>query len=174
MPRGRCGYGPSVEVLTDGIGHHGGPVAPGNGCVELVAEIIVEGHGDAHGHVRDTISGTAADTITSPTGVAQCVGCGASPSLMIGFSPIARRVEWSSRVVVAIRTGPVNRSPRSVRQQSVNRRSLSRWASWALGPSANLLSASGGGHAANGGSPCVPEHVTLYLVELRVPGGQAC
>ena len=25
-----------------------------------------------------------------------------------------------------------------------------------------------------GRSPCVAEHVTLYLVELRVPGGQAC
>jgi hypothetical protein len=23
-------------------------------------------------------------------------------------------------------------------------------------------------------SPCVAEHVTLYLVELRIPGGQAC
>jgi hypothetical protein len=44
----------------------------------------------------------------------------------------------------------------------------------ALGPSANLLTVSGGGHAAFGRSPCIAEQVTLYLVELRVPGGRAC
>jgi hypothetical protein len=44
----------------------------------------------------------------------------------------------------------------------------------ALGPSANLLTASGGGHTAYERSACVAEHVTLYLVVLRVPGGQAC
>jgi pimeloyl-ACP methyl ester carboxylesterase len=44
----------------------------------------------------------------------------------------------------------------------------------AIGPSANLLTISGGGHTAFARSPCVAEHVTLYLVELRVPGGQAC
>ena len=44
----------------------------------------------------------------------------------------------------------------------------------AIGPSATLLTVSGGGHTAFGRSPCVAEHVTLYLVELRVPGGQAC
>jgi pimeloyl-ACP methyl ester carboxylesterase len=44
----------------------------------------------------------------------------------------------------------------------------------ALGPSANLLTVSGGGRIAFGRSPCVVEHVTLYLVELRVPGGRAC
>jgi len=31
-----------------------------------------------------------------------------------------------------------------------------------------------GSHTAFGRSPCVAEHVTLYLVELRVPGGHAC
>lgn len=30
------------------------------------------------------------------------------------------------------------------------------------------------GHMAFERSPCVAEHVTLYLVELRVPGGHAC
>jgi pimeloyl-ACP methyl ester carboxylesterase len=44
----------------------------------------------------------------------------------------------------------------------------------ALGPSANLLTVSGGGHTAFRRSPCVAEHVTLYLVEVRVPGGHAC
>ena len=44
----------------------------------------------------------------------------------------------------------------------------------ALGPGANLLTVSGGGHTASGRSPCVAEQVTRYLVELRVPGGQAC
>ena len=44
----------------------------------------------------------------------------------------------------------------------------------ALGSSANLRTVSGGGHTAFGRSPRVAEHATLYLVELRVPGGQAC
>jgi pimeloyl-ACP methyl ester carboxylesterase len=44
----------------------------------------------------------------------------------------------------------------------------------ALGPSANLLTVSGGGHTALERSPCVAQQVTLYLVEIRVPGGHAC
>jgi hypothetical protein len=44
----------------------------------------------------------------------------------------------------------------------------------ALGPSANLLTVSGGGHTALERSPCVAQRVTLYLVELRVPRGHAC
>lgn len=44
----------------------------------------------------------------------------------------------------------------------------------ALGPSTSLLTVSGGGHTPLGRSPCVAEHVTLYLVELRLPGGHAC
>jgi pimeloyl-ACP methyl ester carboxylesterase len=44
----------------------------------------------------------------------------------------------------------------------------------ALGPSAKLSTVSGEGHTAFGRSPCVAKQVTLYLVELRVPGGRAC
>ena len=44
----------------------------------------------------------------------------------------------------------------------------------ALGPSVNLLTVSGGGHTAFERSSCVAEHMILYLVELRVPGGHAC
>ncbi|MEQ7129384.1 alpha/beta hydrolase [Actinopolymorpha sp. B11F2] len=44
----------------------------------------------------------------------------------------------------------------------------------ALGPRANLLTVSGGGHTALERSPCVAQQVTLYLVEVGVPGGQAC
>jgi hypothetical protein len=40
----------------------------------------------------------------------------------------------------------------------------------ALGPSAKLFTVSGGGHTAFGCSPCVAEHVTLYLVELQGSG----
>ncbi|MGE5830981.1 MAG: alpha/beta hydrolase [Micromonosporaceae bacterium] len=43
-----------------------------------------------------------------------------------------------------------------------------------FGPTAILLTVAGGGHTAFGRSSCVAEHVTLYLVEVRVPGGQAC
>ena len=43
----------------------------------------------------------------------------------------------------------------------------------AIGPSATLLTASGGGHSAFGRWPCVGDHVTRYLIEVRVPEGQA-
>ena len=43
-----------------------------------------------------------------------------------------------------------------------------------LGPSANLLTVSGGGHTALERSPCVAQQVTLYLVEVRVPRGHRC
>jgi hypothetical protein len=44
----------------------------------------------------------------------------------------------------------------------------------AIGPSATLLTASGGGHTAFGRWRCVGDHVTRYLIEVRVPEGQAC
>jgi hypothetical protein len=43
-----------------------------------------------------------------------------------------------------------------------------------LRPSANLLTGSGGGHSALERCLLVAQQVTLYLVEVRVPGGHAC
>ncbi len=133
-------------------------------------------------------------------------------------------------MVVAIRTGPVNRSPRSVRRTGVDGSYLDRWASWvarwlvasvgghggflvlvvdrglrwpaagvapvcrgvdvafgsavtpyyggvalawAQGPSANLLTVSGGGRTALERSACVAQLVTRCLVEVGVAGGDA-
>jgi hypothetical protein len=71
VPRGCSGYRTAVEILADRVSDHRGPVAPGNGRVQLLAQFVVEGHGDADGHASDSINGTAGDTTRDPIGVAR-------------------------------------------------------------------------------------------------------
>jgi hypothetical protein len=76
--------------------------------------------------------------------------------------PIPETIAASPVLVIATEAGPATPYYGGV--------ALAR----ALGPSANLLTVSGGGHTALERSPCVAQQVTLYLVEVRVRGGHAC
>src|SRR5262245_5080940 len=79
-----CGCGSnraSVEALADRLRNERGSIATSDGGVEFVAEFVVEGNGDAHGHVADPTNDTAPNTITDPTrrvGSARETGANAS------------------------------------------------------------------------------------------------
>lgn len=69
MP-GRCGRdGTSIEVLADRLGDEGRSIAASHGGVELLAELVVEGDGDADSHVSDITNDTVPSTITDQIGV---------------------------------------------------------------------------------------------------------
>ena len=71
MPCGRGRDCAPVQVLANGVGYKCGPIAAGNGSIELLAELVIKSDRNTDGHANDTTNDNAGNTITDPIGVSR-------------------------------------------------------------------------------------------------------
>lgn len=65
-----CGsHGAPVQILADGLGDQGRAVAVTSGGVEIRAQLVIKGDGDADGHSRDATNDVVASTTCGRIGV---------------------------------------------------------------------------------------------------------